>query len=50
MLRHPDSLDADDQVKLTQVLARCPHLQAVAGHVTEFAKMLTGRHGDRLDP
>ena len=29
--------------------AGCPHLDAVAGHVTTFAKMLTGRHGDRLD-
>jgi transposase len=31
------------------VLARCPHLDALAGHVTEFAKMLTGRRGERLD-
>ena len=29
--------------------ARCPHLDALAGHVTEFAKILTARHGDRLD-
>ena len=29
--------------------ARCPHLDALADHVTEFAKILTGRHGDRLD-
>ena len=49
LLRHPDTLDADDQAKLKQVLARCPHLEAVAGHVTEFAKMLTGRHGERLE-
>jgi transposase len=49
MLRHPDTLDADDQVKLKHVLARCPHLDAIAGHVTAFADMLTGRHGERLD-
>jgi Transposase len=49
MLRHPDTLDADEQVKLKQVLARCPHLDALAGHVTAFAEMLTGRHGERLD-
>ena len=28
--------------------ARCPHLDALARDVTEFAKILTGRHGDRL--
>ena len=27
----------------------CPHLDALRGHVEEFAKMLTGRHGERLD-
>jgi transposase len=27
---------------------RCPHLDALAGHVTEFAKILTSLHGDRL--
>ena len=26
-----------------------PDLDALAGHVTEFAKILTGLHGDRLD-
>jgi transposase len=31
------------------VQARCPHLDALAGHVTEFPKILTGRHGERLD-
>ncbi len=49
MLRHPDHLDPDEHVKLKQVRASCPHLDAVAGHVTTFAKMLTGRHGDQLD-
>jgi hypothetical protein len=27
----------------------CPHPDARAGHVIEFAKILTGLHGDRLD-
>jgi transposase len=49
MLRHPDELDAEEQVKLKDVRARCPHLDQIAGHVTEFATMLTGRHGERLD-
>jgi transposase len=49
ILRHPDSLDADDRLKLKQARAACPHLDALAGHVTAFAQMMTGRHGDRLD-
>jgi transposase len=47
--RHPDRLTDDEQQQLTSARARCPHLDALAGHVTEFAKILTGRHGDRLD-
>jgi transposase len=49
ILTHPDRLDADDQAKLDQVTAACPHLDAAAGHVATFAAMLTGLHGDRLD-
>jgi transposase len=49
MLRHPDSLDEGEKLKLKQIQERCPHLAALAGHVTEFAKILTGRHGERLD-
>jgi transposase len=49
ILRHPDSLDADDQLKLKQVRADCPHLDALADHVKTFAEMMTGRHGYRLD-
>lgn len=49
LLRHPDELDAEEQLQLKQVLAICPHLQDTAVHVTRFAEMLTGRHGDRLD-
>jgi len=49
ILRDPATLNNDEQIKLKDVRARCPHLDALAGHVTEFAKILTGRHGDRLD-
>jgi transposase len=49
LLRYPDCLDAGEQLKHKQVLARCPHLEALAGHVTAFAAIMTGRHGDRLD-
>ncbi len=37
------------KARLAQARERCPHLDALAGHVTEFAKILTGLHGDRLD-
>jgi transposase len=49
MLRHPDNLDADEQLCLQQVKAHCPELAAAATHVTAFAEMMCGRHGDRLD-
>jgi hypothetical protein len=49
MLRHPDRIDAEDQLMVTQVRARCPHLDALAEHVTGFAEMMVGRHGERLD-
>jgi transposase len=49
ILRRPDDLDTDEALKLKQVLAACPHLDATATHVNTFAEMLTARHGDRLD-
>jgi transposase len=49
ILRHPDTLDDQEQARLKEVLARCPHLDAASAHVAAFAEMLTGRHGDRLD-
>ncbi len=50
ILRHPESLDGDEQVRLKQVLAHCPQLDAAATQVTAFAEMMTGRHGaERLD-
>ena len=48
ILTDPDNLD-DEKEKLARARERCPHLDALAGHVTEFAKILTGLHGDRLD-
>jgi transposase len=49
LLRHPDSLDADQQLRRKEVLARCPHLDSLARHVRAFAELLTQRRGDRLD-
>ena len=49
MLANPEHLDSGQREKLSAVLGRCPELHALAGHVTEFAEILTGRLGDRLD-
>jgi transposase len=49
LLTDPARLGEHEQAQLAAVLGRCPELHALAGHVTEFAKMLTGRLGDRLD-
>jgi transposase len=49
ILRDPATLDDHEKAKLAQARRRCPHLDILAGHVTEFAKILTGLHGDRLD-
>jgi transposase len=48
ILRNPASLSEQEQATLTQVRARCPHLDTLASHVSEFAQILTSRHGDRL--
>jgi Transposase len=49
ILRDPATLDDDEQASLDAVRAHCPHLDALAGHVTGFAKILTGLRGEQLD-
>jgi hypothetical protein len=49
ILRDPATLDDDEQAHLSAARACCPHLNTLASHVTEFAKILTGRRGGRLD-
>ena len=49
ILTHPGHLRAAEQLRLKQVLANCPHLDATAAHVAAFAGLLTGLHADRLD-
>ena len=49
ILTDPGNLDDEEKAKLAQARERCPHLDALAGHVTEFAKILTGLHGGLLD-
>ncbi|HEY3087502.1 MAG TPA: transposase [Jatrophihabitantaceae bacterium] len=45
----PDHLEAEQQVRLKDARTRCPHLDTLTGHVSEFAKILTGLRGERLD-
>jgi transposase len=45
---HPGHLTDDEAAKLNTVKARSTHLSATAGHVTAFAEMMTGRHGEHL--
>jgi hypothetical protein len=49
MLTNPARLDPAGAAALQAIRARCPELNALTGHVTGFAKILTGRHGGRLD-
>jgi transposase len=49
ILSDPKHLDDAEKSTLSQVRDRCPHLDALAAHVTEFAKILTGLKGDQLD-
>lgn len=49
IMTDPERLDPDDQARLDDARGRCPHLDALAGHVTGFVKIRTGLHGERLD-
>jgi transposase len=47
LLTRPDHLQEDERAQLEAVRARCPHIDALAGHVTAFAEMMTARTGSR---
>nr|WP_232784359.1 ISL3 family transposase [Carbonactinospora thermoautotrophica] len=49
IMRNPANLDADDQRRLEAILAACPELAAVRGHVRDFAHMMKHRRGTRLE-
>jgi transposase len=49
LLRRPRDLDTDETTKLADIRARCPHLDRLAGHVKDFADMMTHRQGDKLE-
>jgi transposase len=45
---HPGHLTEDETARLAKIKARSPQLNAIAGHVTAFAEMMTGRLHERL--
>ena len=45
LLSRPGSLGDGDQARLAAVRAGCPHLDALAGHIRDFAVMMTRRQG-----
>lgn len=49
IMRRPESLTEEEQLRFKQVRARSRHLDTTANRVAEFADMITGLHGDRLD-
>ncbi|MFG2339538.1 hypothetical protein [Streptomyces yangpuensis] len=48
ILSRPETLTEIEQLRLKAVLANCPELDALTGHVQSFARMLTERQGERL--
>jgi transposase len=48
IMTDPDHLDTNDKAAFTTVLAGCPELAALAGHVRDFADLMNKHRGDRL--
>ncbi|MEU7646275.1 hypothetical protein [Streptomyces huasconensis] len=48
ILSRPERLTGIEQLRLKTILANCPELEALTGHVRSFAHMLTERQGERL--
>lgn len=49
IMTDPDHLPAEDTATLQGIRRRDPDLDRLTAHVTAFAKMMTGRRGERLD-
>jgi len=49
IMTKPDDLHAEDMLRLKEILARCPELDATAGYVREFATMMRDLRGDLLE-
>ncbi len=48
LTRRPTALSEGDRASLKDVLAPCPELDTVAGHVRDFGEILSARLGARL--
>ncbi|MFI9251155.1 hypothetical protein [Streptomyces sp. NPDC053069] len=48
LTRHPATLTEDERAVPKDVLARCPALEAAAGHVRDFGEIFTHRLGPTL--
>ncbi|MEU8546238.1 transposase [Streptomyces roseoverticillatus] len=48
LLTRPDALREDDRLRLKAALANCPEMEALAGHIRSFARMLTQREGEQI--
>lgn len=49
IMTNPDNLTVRVQVRMKEVLARCPKLEATRRHVASFAAMMRDLSGDRLE-
>jgi transposase len=47
LLSRPDHLDDDERAQLADIQQRCPHLNALATHITSFAQIMTRRRGQQ---
>jgi transposase len=51
LLTRPDHLEPGEREQLAGIRAGCPHIDALAGHITAFAEMMDGLTGTaHLDP
>jgi transposase len=49
IMTDPDNLSEENSVRLKEILARCPELDAAAGHVSGFAVMMRELRGGQLE-
>jgi transposase len=49
IMRNPANLNTEDTQRLKAVLADCPELNALRGHVRDFAQMMLQRRGRHLE-
>jgi transposase len=47
LLSRPASLNPAERARLAGIRARCPHIDALAAHITSFAEMMTNRTGEQ---